>query len=120
MTPKVTPDERSGRATVTFEITEAPKIRISDVVFEGGDSFKQKKLRKVFKTRRHWWLSWLTQSGTLKEDQLEDDKEKIFEFYRDAGYIDFDLKEIKQIPQGPIKLWCHYAAAGSASRNALS
>ena len=39
VTPKVTPDERSGRATVTFEITEAPKIRISDVVFEGGDSF---------------------------------------------------------------------------------
>ncbi len=104
VTPKVTPDERSGRATVTYEIIEAPKIRISDVVFEGGDSFKQKKLRKVFKTRRHWWLSWLTQSGTLKEDQLEDDKEKLFEFYRDAGYIDFELNEIKQVPQGRKKI----------------
>ncbi len=102
--PKVTPDERSGRATVTFEITEAPKIRISNVVFEGADAFKQRKLRKVFKTRRHWWLSWLTQSGTLKEDQLDDDKERIAEFYRDAGYIDFELLEVKQVPQGPKKM----------------
>lgn len=102
--PKVTPDERSGRATVTFEITEAPKIRISNVVFEGADAFKQRKLRKVFKTRRHWWLSWLTQSGTLKEDQLDEDKERIAEFYRDAGYIDFELLEVKQVPQGPKKM----------------
>ena len=99
--PKVTPDERSGRATVTFEITEAPKIKIDDVVFVGAEAFKQSKLRRVFKTRRHWWLSWLTQSGTLKEEQLEDDKEKIAEFYRDAGYIDFELKEIQQIQIDP-------------------
>ena len=102
--PKVTPDERSGRATVTFEITESPKIKISDVVFEGAEAYKQRKLRKVFKTRRHWWLSWITQSGTLKEDQLEDDKEKIAEFYRDAGYIDFELKEVQQVQHGPRKV----------------
>lgn len=102
--PKVTPDERSGRATVTFEITEAPKIRITDVVFEGADAFQQRKLRKVFKTRRHWWMSWLTQSGTLKEDQLDDDKDRISEFYRDAGYIDFDLKEIRQVQVTPRKM----------------
>lgn len=102
--PKVTPDERSGRATVTFEITEAPKIRITDVVFEGAEAYKQRKLRKVFKTRRHWWMSWLTQSGTLKEDQLDDDKDRIAEFYRDAGYIDFELKEIKQVQITPRKM----------------
>ncbi len=102
--PKVSPDERSGRATVTFEITEAPKIRVTDVVFEGAEAFKQRKLRKVFKTRRHWWMSWLTQSGTLKEDQLEDDKDRIADFYRDAGYIDFELKEVKQVAVTPRKM----------------
>jgi outer membrane protein insertion porin family len=98
---KVTPDERAGRATVTFEITESPKVRIEDVIFEGAQAFKQSKLRKTLKTRRHWWLSWLTQSGTLKEDQLEDDKDKLAEFYRDAGYIDFDLKEVQQVQVNP-------------------
>jgi outer membrane protein insertion porin family len=99
--PKVTADERAGRATVTFEITESPKVKIDDVVFEGAQAFKQKKLRKTIKTRRHWWLSWLTQSGVLKEDQLEDDKDKLAEFYRDAGYIDFDLKEVQQVQVNP-------------------
>jgi outer membrane protein insertion porin family len=106
--PKITPDERSGRATVTFEITESPKVRIDDVVFDGAQAFKQKKLRKVLKTRRHWWLSWLTQSGVLKDDQLEDDKDKLAEFYRDAGYIDFELKEVQQVQNGPRKVTLHF------------
>ena len=99
--PKVTADERAGRATVTFEITESPKVKIEDVIFEGAQAFKQSKLRKTIKTRRHWWLSWLTQSGTLKEEQLEDDKDKLAEFYRNAGYIDFDLKEVQQVQTNP-------------------
>ncbi len=100
----ITPDERAGRATVTFEITESPKVKIVDVVFDGAHAYSQKKLRKVLKTRRHWWLSFLTQSGVLKEDQLDDDKDKLAEFYRDAGYIDFELKEVQQIQQGPRKV----------------
>ncbi len=105
---KVTPDERSGRATVTFEIVESTKIKIDDVIFDGAQAFKQSKLRKTLKTRRHWWLSWLTQSGVLKEDQLEDDKEKLLEFYRNAGYIDFDLKEVRQVQTGPHKVELHF------------
>ncbi|MEY2408121.1 MAG: outer membrane protein insertion porin family [Verrucomicrobiota bacterium] len=98
------PDAPSGRATVTFEIVETPKVRVSDVQFEGAESFKQKKLRGQLKTKRHWWLSWLTRSGVLKEDQLDEDREKLAEFYRDAGYIDFELKEVRQIQQGPNKV----------------
>src|ERR1044071_7233795 len=40
-------------------------------------------------------LSWLTGSGVVKEEVLEDDREKLAEFYRDAGYIDFELKDVK-------------------------
>jgi outer membrane protein insertion porin family len=100
-------DERAGRGTVTFEVTEAPKIRIDDVVFEGATAFKQKKLRKVVKTHRHWWLSWLTRSGTLKEDQLEEDKDRLAEFFRDAGYIDFDVA-LQQVRTGPKKVALHF------------
>ena len=97
-------DERAGRGTVTFEVKETPKTRITDVTFEGATAFKHKKLRKVVKTRRHWWLSWITRSGTLKEEQLEDDRDVLAEFYRDAGYIDFDLKEVRQQPVGRNKV----------------
>src|SRR6185436_1515100 len=40
---------------------------------------------------------WLTRSGVLKEEQLDEDREKLTEFYRSAGYIDFDLKEVRQV-----------------------
>jgi outer membrane protein insertion porin family len=105
---KVAPDENAGRASVTFEITEAPRIRVTDVVFDGAQAFKQKKLRKEMKTRRWWMFSWITQSGKLKDDELEDDKDKLAEFYRDAGYIDFDLKEVKQEMLTPSKMKLHF------------
>lgn len=91
----VTPDENAGQAAVTFEIKESPKIRIIDVQFVGATAFPQSKLRKVIKTRRHWMFSWITGSGVLKEDVLEDDKDKLADFYREHGYIDFELKEVK-------------------------
>jgi outer membrane protein insertion porin family len=95
-----TRDNRTGRAAVTFEITETPKVRVVDVQFEGNAAFTDKKLRGQLKTKRHWWLSWLTRSGVLKEDQLEEDRERLGELYRSAGYIDFDLREVRQVQQG--------------------
>lgn len=88
-------NESLGRGVVTFEISEAPKIRIDNVRFEGATVAKQSKLRKVIKTRRWWWLSWVTGSGKFKEDQFEEDKERLTEFYADRGYIDYELKDVR-------------------------
>jgi outer membrane protein insertion porin family len=95
---KVIPNEATGRGTVTFKITEAPKIRVAEVTFAGAEAFKQKKLRKTIKTRERWFMSWLTGSGTLKDEQFEDDKEKLAEFYRENGYIDFRINDVKFDP----------------------
>src|SRR5208282_4131663 len=89
-------DEAAGRGAVTFEIHETPKVRIKDVVFVNAKAFPQKELRKVLKTRRHWMFSWLTGTGVLKEDEFEDDQEKLVEFYQSKGYIDFAIQDIKQ------------------------
>jgi outer membrane protein insertion porin family len=40
-------------------------------------------------------FSWLTGSGKLKDEQFEEDKQKLFEFYQDAGYIDFEIRAVK-------------------------
>jgi len=101
-------DEKVGRATVVFEIKEAPKVKIEDVWFEGARAFSQAKLRKQLKTRRHWMFSWLTSSGVLKDEQLEEDKDKLAEFYREAGYIDFELKDLKYVYYTPRKLVLHF------------
>jgi outer membrane protein insertion porin family len=94
LAPTIYPNE--GRATVVIEVHETPKIRLADVVFEGASAFEQSKLRHVFKnTRRHWMFSWLTGSGVLKKDDFEDDENLLTEFYQNAGYIDFTIKDIK-------------------------
>lgn len=98
----------AGRASVTFEIVETPKVKIDDVYFDGAAAFSQKKLRKVIKTRRRWMFSWITRSGVLKDEQLEDDKEKLAEFYRNEGYIDFELKEVRHLYQTPRELVLHF------------
>ena len=67
-----------------------------DVEFDGATAFKQKKLRKEVKTRRHWMFSWITGSGYIKDEVLEEDFEKLREFYRDNGYIDFEFREVHE------------------------
>jgi len=87
-------DEAAGRGIVTFEIKESPKVRIVDVIFDGAKAFPQKKLRKEIKTRRWWFMSWLTGSGKLKQDEFDEDKERLREFYFSNGYIDFEIRNI--------------------------
>jgi outer membrane protein insertion porin family len=88
-------DEALGRGSVTILIHEMPKIKIKDVLFVNAKAATQKELRHVLKTRRRWMFSWLTGSGVLKEDQFEDDKDKLVEFYQNKGYIDFAIQDIK-------------------------
>jgi outer membrane protein insertion porin family len=93
--PKVVINESLGRGTATFVIEESPKVRVTDVVFENATAFKQSKLRRTIKTRRWWMFSWLTGSGKLKDEQFEEDKLKLLEFYQDEGYIDFEIRDIR-------------------------
>ena len=106
--PTINLDAEAGRASVTFEITETPKVRLVNVVFDGAKSFQQKKLRKVVKTRRWWMFSWITQSGRIKDEDLDDDKDKLADFYREKGYIDFELKEVKQEFLTPTRVILHF------------
>src|SRR5262245_41760178 len=101
-------NQATGRGTVTFEVTEQPRTKIVDVFFDGARVYSQKKLRKVVKTRRRWMFSWLTGSGKLKDEQLDEDREKLANFYREAGYIDFELKEIKYDYPSPQKVIVHF------------
>ena len=101
-------DERTGRASVTFEIKESPKVRIIDVYFEGANAYSQKKLRKIVKTRRHWMFSWLTGSGVLKKDVMDEDQERLGEFYRSEGYIDFELRDVKYLYENQRKMTVYF------------
>jgi outer membrane protein insertion porin family len=94
-------DENAGRGTATFQITETPKVKILEVDFVGAKAFPVKKLRKTIKTRKHWMFSWITGSGVFKDDQFDEDKEKLNALYRDKGYIDFEIKGVQLLNPTP-------------------
>jgi outer membrane protein insertion porin family len=93
--------EETGRASARFEIQESRKVKIVEVDFIGAQAFPQKKLRKVIKTRKHWMFSWLTGSGYLKDEQFADDKEALLDYYRDHGYLDFEIKDVQFLNPTP-------------------
>ncbi|NBV20712.1 MAG: outer membrane protein assembly factor BamA [Proteobacteria bacterium] len=92
---KLSINENAGRGTATFEVTEAPKVKVVDIAFVGTTAFDQKKLAKQLKTKKHWMFSWITGTDKFKDDQFDDDKEKLAEFYRNEGYLDFEIKDVQ-------------------------
>lgn len=91
---KLNINENAGRGTVTFEITEAPKVKIAEIQFVGAAAFSEKELAQQLKTKQKWMFSWLTGSDKFKDDQFEDDRERLADFYRNKGYLDFEIKEV--------------------------
>ena len=89
-------EESAGTGSATFEITESPKVKINSLEFDGATAFKQNELRQVMKVGRWGWLTgWWPGGKTFKQDQFDDGKEKLTDFYREHGYIDFDIKDTR-------------------------
>jgi outer membrane protein insertion porin family len=88
-------DQATGHGTVTFRIDEAPKVKITEVDFVGAQAFPQKKLRHEIKTRRRWMFSWITGSGYFKQDDFDSDSDALADFYRNHGYLDFQITDVK-------------------------
>ena len=88
-------DEPAGTATVTFQIVESPKVKITQIEFVGAAAFTQKQLRGVIKLKQHWMWSWLTGNGVFKQDEYDDDKDLLTDYYRSHGYLDFRIDNVK-------------------------
>lgn len=93
---ETTPDELTGQTVVKYVVTEGSKIKIKRVNFEGNKAFEAKVLRKKIETGAYFWLtSWWTKKGILHETEVEEDKQRLVDFYRSEGYIDADIKDVK-------------------------
>ena len=85
-------DRASGFGTVVFKINEGPKVKIGVIRFVGNEHVKARKLRKEMETKRWWMFSWLTGSGRFKDDEFEDDLDKLRDYYREQGYLDVQIR----------------------------
>jgi len=85
----------TGFGTITFKIREGEKVKITSIKFIGNDHIKAKRLKKKMDTAVWTMFSWLTGGGRLKNDEFDDDLDKLRDFYRDQGYLDVEIAEDK-------------------------
>ena len=79
-----TTDEDTNTMTITFLITENNKVLIGDLYVEGVRSFKNKKVKKLAKTKK---------KKVFKEETLKNDMLSIKRFYVNRGFMDFSIDE---------------------------
>lgn len=81
----------TGFGNVTFKIKEGAKVKISRIDFVGNDHAKAGKLRKAIETKKWTIFSWITGGGRFKDDQFQDDLDKLRDYYRELGYLDVEV-----------------------------
>ena len=82
---------------VIFNIDEKLRLKVNNVHFEGNTVFSNLKLK--FSIQNKWSpLSGIFEVGLLNRDELELDKARIREMYWNLGYLDFEIKELKIVP----------------------
>lgn len=78
----------AGKVEVKFMIDEGQKVYIKDITITGNKAFKARQLTKILETSERGWLSWITDSGVLNHDIVEQDSARLAAFYHNNGYID--------------------------------
>jgi outer membrane protein insertion porin family len=82
-------DENS--VDVYFNVDEHAKVEVRQIRFLGNEHVKSDELRGAMGTQEGGWLSFLTSSGTYREDAFDRDLLLITAFYYDRGYINVKL-----------------------------
>jgi outer membrane protein insertion porin family len=86
-------DRATGLGTVVFRIREGKKVKIKDIRFVGNAHVKAKALRGLMDTKKYGFFSWITETGRFKDDEFQDDLDKLRDYYREHGYLDVDIPE---------------------------
>lgn len=103
---EVEPSEIENRSVLTFNVKKGKKLEVKDIIFNGGESFSDRKLRKKIKPLKEDAPWKFLSKKTFKEENFIEGKEKLLTFYRNNGFTDvrivsdsvwvFDYKGNKQ------------------------
>ncbi len=86
-----------GAVSVTFEVDEGEKLRLTEIRFEGNEAMETDELIAAMKTKPWRFYSYATQyldkSGTYSEPVFMQDLRGVEQKYTDAGYLQVELGE---------------------------
>ncbi len=79
--------ERNTHNDVIFDIVEGREVSMNHIEFVGNREFDAEQLRQVMKTKERGLFTWITKSGRIDREQVEDDLQAIVRQYRNYGYL---------------------------------
>ena len=79
-----------GRVDLIFEIKEGSLLLVKNINFIGNKIFSDNDLKLAITTKEDAWYK-LFASNKFIPSKLEYDKEKLYYFYKQRGYIDFKI-----------------------------
>ncbi|MDC0335359.1 outer membrane protein assembly factor BamA [Pseudodesulfovibrio sp.] len=78
----------TGVARLTYVVDEGPKLYIENVVIDGAKQLDPDDVKDVLALKERGFMSWISNSGVLKEELLERDAAAIQAYYNSKGFID--------------------------------
>jgi outer membrane protein insertion porin family len=86
----------SSTVRLIFDVDEGDKLRIGGIDFVGNRCFSDWELKRTMKnTREHWSFSFLSSHDIYKEEQFQDDLNRLRQLYWSNGYMAFKVDEPK-------------------------
>lgn len=85
-------DVKKNIFDLIFKVAENKKIVIEKMVLTGNKKLTEGEIKGVMKTKERFFIF---QSGVLKQDDFNQDRENIKVFYQHKGYLDADVKRFE-------------------------
>ncbi|MFY7843465.1 MAG: outer membrane protein assembly factor BamA [Rhabdochlamydiaceae bacterium] len=90
---KIIPDPLSNKVDIVIQVNEGRLGLIQEIIFKGFSKEEQSLLSEMIYTKKHnLFLSWLSNTGTYKEEAAEHDRLSIVTFLQNRGYADAEIK----------------------------
>jgi len=92
--------QRSDYDDIIFDIQEGREVSMNHIRFEGNRQFDSQQLRQMMKTKERGLLTWITKSGRIDREQVEDDLQEIVRHYRNYGYLRARIAKVEYTDNG--------------------
>ncbi|MDB4265288.1 outer membrane protein assembly factor BamA [bacterium] len=99
VTHRLQASSREGYADLIFVVGEGDKSEVYQIRFEGNNALKDADLRKEMSTKEKGWFSWFTKSGRINQVALDEDIDKVEDFYKSKGYWRARVGVPKRVPR---------------------
>lgn len=109
----------AGSAELILVIDEGARAQVRKIRFRGNSAVKSHVLRNEMKTKQKGWFSFLTKSGNIDSAKLDEDIDRLLDYYRDLGYLRVSISmERAPVKDGRVDLiinineGAHFTVAG--------